>query len=136
MPPNWFDMVYPRHSPSMLSIDYAILSPTSVEAPAGTSSNNNNNNNTNVRWSSLFPSAPVVLERPEEVLLRSSAPEESVSSSSPMSSRARSVVSYACAFLRIRVIFVSLTLWHRIEYTVRTCGAYVSRIIQRVHPGA
>ena len=49
MPPNWFDMVYPRHLPSMLSIDYAIPSPTSVEAPAGTSNNNNSNNNNDVR---------------------------------------------------------------------------------------
>ena len=67
MPPKWFDMVYPRHSPSILSNDYTIPSPTSVEAPAGTSNNNNNNNNNNVRWSSLFPLAPVVVERPEGI---------------------------------------------------------------------
>ena len=121
MPSNWFDMGYPRYSPSILSDDYTIPSPASVAAPANNNSNSNNNNN-DIRWSSLFPSAPVVVERQAQapILLRSSTPDpdESVSSSSPMSSPARSVISYATStsfFLRIRVIYVLLTLCHRIE---------------------
>ncbi|KAF8257945.1 hypothetical protein EI94DRAFT_1791385 [Lactarius quietus] len=90
MPPNWFDMVYPRYSPPSISSadDYTIPSPTSVEVP------NLRPGADNVRWSSLFPSAPIVVERPTEcnLLLRTGTPEESVSS--PMSSPARSVISY------------------------------------------
>lgn len=91
VPPNWFDMIYPRYSPPMSSADdddYTIPSPTSVEVP-------NLRPADNVRWSSLFPSAPVVVQRPPPedcILLRSSTPGESISS--PMSSPTRSVVSY------------------------------------------
>ena len=88
--PNWFDMIYPLYSHSVSSADeYTIPSPTSVEV-------HNLRLADNVRWSSLFPSAPIVVERtpPEDgILLRSSTPEESVLS--PMSSLARSVISYA-----------------------------------------
>jgi hypothetical protein len=91
MPPNWFDMIYPRYSPSMTSTaddDYTVPSPTSVEVPDLRPADN-------VRWSSLFPSAPVVVQRPPPedcILLRSSTPGETVSS--PMSSPTRSLVSY------------------------------------------
>ena len=109
MPPNWFDMVYPRYSSPMMSSsaddDYSVPSPTSVEVP-------NLRPADNVRWSSLFPSAPVVVQRPPPedcVLLRSSTPGETVSS--PMSSPTRSIVSYTTSTflfssLRLSVIFM------------------------------
>ncbi|KAH8985693.1 hypothetical protein EDB92DRAFT_1949730 [Lactarius akahatsu] len=48
-------------------------------------------------WSSFFPSAPVVVERPalDNLLLRSSTPDPDESVASPMSSPVRSIVSYA-----------------------------------------
>jgi len=83
-------MVYPRPSPTVSSVDdYSIPSPTSVAIP-------NLHPVDNFRWSSLFPSAPIVVERPAregEIILRADTPEESVTS--PMSSPARSVISYA-----------------------------------------
>ena len=86
---NWFDMGYPRYSPSILSDDYTISSPASVAAPVN--NNNSSSNNNGIRWLSLFPSAPVVVERQAQTptLLRSSMPEER------MSSPAQSVISYA-----------------------------------------
>ncbi|KAH9062354.1 hypothetical protein EDB87DRAFT_1606636 [Lactarius vividus] len=94
VPPNWFGTIYPRTASTVSSVDgYTMPSPPSPQhieipdlRPADT-----------VRWSSLFPSAPIVVERPalDNLLLRSStpAPEESVAS--PMSSPVRSIVSYA-----------------------------------------
>ncbi|KAI9453147.1 hypothetical protein BJY52DRAFT_861579 [Lactarius psammicola] len=90
--PNWFGTIYPRSSSTVSSADgYTMASPPSPPhvqipdlRPADT-----------VRWSSLFPSAPIVVERPApegEILLRSSTPDESVAS--PMSSPVRSIVSY------------------------------------------
>ena len=111
MPTNWFDMVYPRYSPSILSDDYTIPSQMSVEVPAGTS---NSNNNSNVRWSFLFPSAPLVVghqapgrvfclgrarrRRVCQVRVRCRAPRDRPSATQPV------------RFLRIRFIYMSLTL--------------------------
>ena len=88
-------MGHPRYLLSILSDDYMISLLASVAAPVN--SNNNSSNNNGIRWLSLFPSAPVVVERQAQTptLLRSSTPEESVSSSSLMSSPAQSVISYA-----------------------------------------
>ena len=111
MSTNWFDMVYPRYSPSILSDDYTIPSQMSVEVPAGTS---NSNNNSNVRWSFLFPSAPLVVghqapgrvfclgrarrRRVCQVRVRCRAPRDRPSATQPV------------RFLRIRFIYMSLTL--------------------------
>ncbi len=90
--PHWFGMVYPRSSSTVSSVDgYTMPSPPSpphVEIP-------NLRPADTVRWSSLFPSAPIVVERPapeDPILLRSSTPDESIAS--PMSSPVRSIVSY------------------------------------------
>jgi hypothetical protein len=86
--PNWFDMVYPQYSSSMSSTDdYTIPSPTSVQVPNLRPASADHN----IRWSLLFPSAPIVVERQATesgLLLRSDTP-------APMSSPARSVLSYA-----------------------------------------
>jgi hypothetical protein len=97
MPPPWSDIVYLRYSPFVLSTDdYTIPSPTNEvpnlrPAPA----------DNNVRWLSLFPSAPVVVERQSTesgLLLGSDTPpleEKEECVSSPMSSPTRWVLSYA-----------------------------------------
>ncbi|KAH9060359.1 hypothetical protein EDB83DRAFT_2387161 [Lactarius deliciosus] len=88
--PNWFGTIYPQTASSASSVDgYTMPSPPSprIEIP-------NLRPADTVRWSSLFPSAPIVIERPAPDDSRSNTPDpESVAS--PMSSPVRSIVSYA-----------------------------------------
>ncbi|KAI9442759.1 hypothetical protein H4582DRAFT_1930758 [Lactarius indigo] len=93
IPPNWFGTIYPRTASTASSIDgYTMPSPPSprpIEIP-------NLGPADTVHWSSLFPSAPIIIERPapDDILLRSSTPDPDESVASPMSSPVRSIVSY------------------------------------------
>ncbi|KAH8997679.1 hypothetical protein EDB86DRAFT_2914303 [Lactarius hatsudake] len=91
--PNWFGTIYPQTASSVSSVDgYTMPSPPSPRIeipnlrPAGSAP-----------WSSFFPSAPILVERPApgDILLRSSTPDPDESVASPMSSPVRSIVSYA-----------------------------------------
>jgi len=85
---TWIDMMYPSETSSNAS-SISIPSPPGVEIPPLHPVEA-------VHWSSLFPSAPVIVERPvpegDSALTRVSSLDES--NTSPMLSPARSVISY------------------------------------------
>lgn len=94
MAPNWFGTIYPRTASTVSSVDgYTMPSPPSprIEIPELRPADSTR------PWSSFFPSAPIVVERPapDNLLLRSSTPDPDESVASLMSSPVRSIVSYA-----------------------------------------
>jgi hypothetical protein len=102
MPQNWLNIMYPSGPSSTApSIDgLTIPSPPRVELPPLRPVDS-------VRWSSLFPTAPVVVERPATVDGLTRVPSRDESNASLLSSPVRSVISYAdspgLSYTRIKV---------------------------------
>lgn len=114
---TWIDMMYPSETSSNAS-SISFPSPPRVEIPPLRPVDA-------VQWSSLFPSAPVVVERPapqgDSSLTRVSSLDES--NASPMLSPARSVTSYHgspgtffCGNSRLRIAYSPF--FHRIQLTL------------------